>query len=84
MSAPPSDASLCPLCGRSNQCAILAGADPLNCWCMDTPVAPDALARIPEPLRNKACLCPACALGTDRPRPPASADMMSPTQPPRT
>ncbi|MET1537444.1 cysteine-rich CWC family protein, partial [Burkholderia sola] len=51
MSAPFPDASLCPLCGRSNQCAILAGIDPLNCWCMDTPVAPDALARIPEPMR---------------------------------
>jgi hypothetical protein len=76
MSAPPPDASLCPLCGRGNQCAIMAGIDPLSCWCMDVPVSPAALARIPEPMRNKACLCPACAQGM--------ADMMSPIQPPRT
>ncbi|WP_280191827.1 cysteine-rich CWC family protein [Delftia sp. PS-11] len=76
MSATHDDDGLCPLCGRSSQCAIIAGADPLLCWCMTTPVAPASLARIPPQMRGKACLCPACAAGAP------AADMMSTIHPP--
>lgn len=64
MITPPLDASQCPLCGRSNQCAITAGSDPHGCWCMATPVSPQALASIADDLRGLACLCPACAAQT--------------------
>ncbi|CAB5720928.1 Uncharacterised protein [Delftia tsuruhatensis] len=61
MTKPPLDASLCPLCGRSNRCAVMEGGDPGGCWCMDAPISPDALARIPQDARDLACLCPTCA-----------------------
>ena len=32
----------CPLCGRSNQCAVSTGAMAADCWCMHTPFSPDA------------------------------------------
>lgn len=64
MITPPLDASQCPLCGRSNQCAVTAGSDPHGCWCMTAPVSPQALARIPSDLRDLACLCPGCAAQT--------------------
>ncbi|MDR0226060.1 MAG: cysteine-rich CWC family protein [Burkholderiaceae bacterium] len=60
---PTLDASLCPLCGRSNQCAVTAGADPANCWCMHTPVSREALDRLAAEQRDRSCLCPACAAG---------------------
>ncbi len=61
MTKPPLDASLCPLCGRPNRCAVTEEIDPGGCWCMAAPVSPAALARIPEEARGLACLCPACA-----------------------
>lgn len=63
----PSDhvlpADRCPLCGQANQCAIMAGQAPESCWCMQAPVSPLALARLPEQARGKACICPRCAAG---------------------
>ena len=55
------DTSACPLCGQPNQCAISAGLPPESCWCMQTPVSQDALARLPAEARGKACICPVCA-----------------------
>ncbi|MBV8619703.1 MAG: cysteine-rich CWC family protein [Curvibacter sp.] len=61
----PAAADICPLCGESNGCAMSrAGADPADCWCMRTPVAPEALARIPAAQRGRQCLCPHCAQAT--------------------
>lgn len=57
----PINPSHCPLCGQPNQCAISAGLPPNSCWCMQTPVSPDALERLPADARGKACICPACA-----------------------
>ncbi len=37
---------------------------------MNTPIAPEVLAQIPESARNQACLCPACAALP----PPAATD----------
>lgn len=53
----------CPLCGKPNDCALAkTGRHDADCWCMHTPVNPASLARIPEPLQRKACLCRQCAL----------------------
>ena len=65
------DISVCPLCGQPNQCAISAGLPPESCWCMQTPVSPDALAQLPAEARGKACICPVCAQGPANPSQPA-------------
>lgn len=54
--------SLCPLCGGNNQCApAAAGHFDVACWCTTAAISPEALARVPAELVNKACLCPRCA-----------------------
>ncbi|QSI75546.1 cysteine-rich CWC family protein [Niveibacterium microcysteis] len=54
--------TVCPLCGGANSCApAQAGRLDVECWCTKTIISPDALARVPAELRNKACLCPRCA-----------------------
>ena len=62
------DPDRCPLCGGSNRCGAQAAraqgrdlAAVQDCWCMRTPVAPEALARVPVDARGLACLCPRCA-----------------------
>ena len=59
---PTIDPAHCPLCGRSNQCAIESGAPAETCWCMGTPIAPEALSALAPEQRGQACLCPACAM----------------------
>ncbi|WP_426151866.1 cysteine-rich CWC family protein [Pseudomonas sp. DC3000-4b1] len=55
-------ASTCPVCGSSNQCALIEGqANP--CWCFSVTVAEEALAALPESERGQTCLCPRCAAG---------------------
>lgn len=54
----------CPLCGAPNRCAVAAeGSFAVDCWCASVRISAQALARVPEPLRGKACLCAACATG---------------------
>ena len=54
----------CPLCGGPNDCAPAAcGRFDTDCWCSRAAVSPDALARVPEAERGRACLCPRCARG---------------------
>lgn len=56
--------NLCPLCGGANQCApAQAGRLDVECWCTRAAVSREALARVPEALVNRACLCPRCAAG---------------------
>ncbi|HRM48497.1 MAG: cysteine-rich CWC family protein [Alicycliphilus sp.] len=62
----PESNSDCPLCGQSNQCAMVAGLPATRCWCMTQPVAPAALQQLPPERRGLACICPECA----RPLPP--------------
>ncbi len=53
---------LCPVCGAANRCAPAAsGTFDVPCWCTQAAISPAALARVPQDLRGKACLCPACA-----------------------
>jgi len=55
---------LCPLCGQPNQCAPAAAGDfAVECWCTSVVISPQALDRVPEAWRGKACLCPRCASG---------------------
>ena len=64
---PDLDATLCPLCGKANRCAMelerASGEPQPPCWCTGVTFAPEALARIPAQARDRACLCPACARG---------------------
>jgi len=57
---------MCPLCGELNQCSpAKAGNLDVECWCSKTSINEEALARVPEQLINKACLCPRCAAGVN-------------------
>ncbi|MCB9616400.1 MAG: cysteine-rich CWC family protein [Sandaracinus sp.] len=48
----------CALCGAQNECGVAAGAS--HCWCFDVVIPASLLARIPEELRDRACVCPSC------------------------
>ena len=67
----------CPLCGGANQCApASSGSFETACWCTKAGIAPEALARVPPDLVDKAGLGPRCASGVAdaaavAPRPPA-------------
>ena len=64
----------CPLCGGANQCApAKAGTFDVECWCTRVPISPQALARVPEELVGKACLCPRCAADVSSVQPDQSA-----------
>ena len=51
------DDSICPLCQQSNRCDVKAST---GCWCMTTTVPAELLAKIPETLKNKSCICQGC------------------------
>jgi hypothetical protein len=58
-------ASLCPLCGQPNGCAMeqRSGLEdaPVPCWCTTLTFTEELLQRIPEVARRKACVCLRCA-----------------------
>ncbi len=55
------DTSRCPLCGNENHCAMAPGADPeAPCWCSVERFPQELLDRVPEEMRNMACICAAC------------------------
>jgi len=59
--AAPSVATTCPLCGQPNACASVQGENSAQpCWCVNTTFSAELLARVPENLRNVACICQAC------------------------
>ncbi|MBN2796085.1 MAG: cysteine-rich CWC family protein [Clostridia bacterium] len=52
----------CPICHQDNHCAMVAGKDPLSCWCMTRKI-PEGLAdMVPEAQRNQSCICEACVI----------------------
>ena len=59
------DATLCPLCGQGNQCAMevekATGQPQPPCWCTTTRFEAELLARIPAEQRGQACVCARCA-----------------------
>ena len=51
----------CPLCGGPNDCLLCApGVARGPCWCVDAGLPSELLARVPENLRNRACICRTC------------------------
>ena len=68
---PPDNPGLCPLCGGPNDCLLCSTAAVKGpCWCASVEIPSALLARVPEPLRNRACLCRACVEAFNR-APPA-------------
>lgn len=57
----PINPSRCPLCGQPNQCAECEPGAEQPCWCVSLTIPASTLDRIPDALRNRACLCPLCA-----------------------
>lgn len=55
------DTTHCPLCGKPNECAVVAGRAAESCWCMTTTMSPSALASIPVEAQGKVCICARCA-----------------------
>ena len=49
----------CPLCGEPNACAVAQGR--AACWCFETEIPAEVLARIPERAQGVACICVRCA-----------------------
>ncbi|MDD5139011.1 MAG: cysteine-rich CWC family protein [Verrucomicrobiales bacterium] len=68
MNAPqPDNPGLCPLCGGPNdcqRCSVAAVKGP--CWCAQVEIPAALLARVPENLRNRACICRRCAESFNR------------------
>jgi len=66
---PELDPGQCPLCRRPNQCQR-CGDSPSGgpCWCERAEIPAALLARVPEELRDRACICPDCV---ERARAPA-------------
>ncbi|MEK0315203.1 cysteine-rich CWC family protein [Cohnella sp. 56] len=54
-------AAVCPLCGGPNGCAIAEGRAATSCWCMSVVICADVLARVPDALQGRVCICAACA-----------------------
>ena len=57
----------CPLCGQSNECQSATQAGYKGpCWCMKENFPPDLLARLPEEVRRRACICQRCLAEAQR------------------
>jgi Cysteine-rich CWC len=50
--------SICPLCHRLNHCDVSPASG--RCWCFDVQIPASLLAKVPEDLRNTACICRDC------------------------
>jgi len=60
MTGAPDPARSCPICGAPNACGAAAGTSG-RCWCVDLRFPPELLARVPPAMRDRACICRACA-----------------------
>ena len=63
--APSPDPGHCPLCGKTNQCAMVlertSGAKQPPCWCTLATFSADLLAQLPAESKGLACVCAECA-----------------------
>ena len=51
----------CPLCGGANECQLCSpAAYKGQCWCARVEIPEELLERVPENLRNRACICQPC------------------------
>jgi hypothetical protein len=53
------DPQRCPLCGKENQCGMVAGKG--TCWCFTDSIPEHVMERVPERARDLACVCERCA-----------------------
>lgn len=57
----PLKSDACPICGGPNGCAASAcGSFEVDCWCAAVRIDEAVLARVPEALRGRACVCRRC------------------------
>ena len=69
----PPDPGRCPLCGEMNECQLGSpGAYKSPCWCLSVEMPEELLARVPENLRNRACICRKCVTRFQLERQPPS------------
>jgi len=54
------DSARCPLCNTANACVMAQGGGG-PCWCENVDFSAELLARVPEPARDKVCICRRCA-----------------------
>lgn len=61
----------CPLCGGANECQLCSSVVYKGqCWCAREEIPGELLARVPEHLQNRACICRACVENfRERPNP---------------
>ncbi|MBN1959335.1 MAG: cysteine-rich CWC family protein [Deltaproteobacteria bacterium] len=50
---------ICPLYGGPNHCGKADGKS--SCWCFNTSIPQEVLARVPDAARGVTCICEACA-----------------------
>ena len=57
--------SLCPLCGKTNRCAVEIETETRQkqppCWCVTQDFSANLLATLPKEAQGTACICKACA-----------------------
>ncbi|MGH1357731.1 MAG: cysteine-rich CWC family protein [Burkholderiaceae bacterium] len=64
--SPGPDPTLCPLCGRLNNCQMAAETldqsqlPRPDCWCKSRTFPAALLAQVPTAAIGNACICPAC------------------------
>ena len=67
------DPNRCPLCGGANECQLCSPAAHKGpCWCASAEMPAELLARVPENLRHRACICRPCAEKFQREREPSA------------
>ena len=54
--------SICPICGKPNNCGYEKGLSHGSCWCEKIEVPKGLREQIPESLRGKACICKECVM----------------------
>lgn len=54
--------SICPICGKPNNCSYEMGLSHGSCWCENIEVPKELREQIPESLRGKACICKECVI----------------------
>jgi len=61
MTMPFFNPTACPLCGGANECQLCSpAAYKGRCWCAHEEIPAELLARVPENLRQRACICRGC------------------------
>ncbi len=51
----------CPLCHKSNQCAVALGEDSKNCWCMSATISREVLESKSQQVNTSSrCFCQSC------------------------